>query len=420
MMNSDSPAGAGISSGFDVAAIRQDFPALQRTVNEFPLVYFDNTAATLKPRQVIDCITRVYSDFPANVHRGIHMLSEEATNAYEETREKLARFINAASSDEIIYTLNTTDSINHVCGSWGEANIGPGDEIIVTDMEHHANFVPWQQLCKRKGARLQVVGVLGSGQLNREEFDRKLSERTKLVAVAHVSNVSGVVNPIPELARQAHAVGAMFVADCAQSVPHMPIDVQTLGADFIAFSAYKMLAPFGVGILWGRRALLDAMPPYRTGGNMIAEVSREDTRFNVTPHKFEAGTPSIADVIATGAAIDYLEALGMDAIYNHEKKISRYLHERLAALPGLRIIGDYFEGKPAIASFHLDYAHPHDIAQFLNEEGVAVRSGLHCAEPLHNALGLNSSTRASLYLYNTNEEIDRLVAAIETVAEIFA
>ena len=420
MMNSESPAGAEVGTALDVNRLRKDFPALRRMVNGHPLVYFDNTAATLKPQSVIDSISRVYSDYPANVHRGIHMLSEEATNAYEEARVKVARFLNAREPDEIVYTLNTTDSINHIAGSWGEANIGPGDEVLVTDMEHHANFVPWQQLCMRKGAKFQVAHVLSSGQLDREDFDSKLNERTKLVACAHVSNVSAVVNPIRELAEQAHRVGAIFVADCAQSVPHMPVDLQALGADFIACSAYKFLAPFGVGILWGRRELLDSMPPYRTGGNMIAEVSREHTRFNVAPHKFEAGTPSIADVIGMGAAIDYLEQWGMQAIYEHEVELSRYMHERLADMPGVRVIGDWFPGKPAIASFHLDYAHPHDVAQFLNEEGVAVRSGLHCAEPLHCALGLSSSTRASLYLYNTHDEIDRMIAAIKTVEEIFA
>ncbi|MEZ5339798.1 MAG: SufS family cysteine desulfurase [bacterium] len=419
-MNSHSPAGSGVSTKYDVARIREDFPALRRTVKGQSLVYFDNTAATLKPQTVIDTITRVYSDFPANVHRGIHQLSEEATEAYEAARLKAANFINAGDPDEIVVTLNTTDSLNHVCGSWGEANIGPGDEILTTEMEHHANFVPWQQLCLRKGAKFQVARVLPSGQLDREDFDRKLSERTKLVAVAHVSNVSGVVNPISELAAQAHRVGAVFVADCAQSVPHMPVDVQALGADFVSCSAYKFLAPFGVGLLWGRKAILDAMPPYRTGGNMIHSVSTEKTRFNVAPHKFEAGTPSIADVIGMGAAIDYLQAIGMQAISDYEHELSRYMHEELLKLPGLSIAGDWFPGKPAIASFHLDYAHPHDIAQFLNEEGVAVRSGLHCAEPLHCSLGLSSTTRASLYLYNTHDEIDRLVAAIRTVEEIFA
>ena len=419
-MSSDLSARTGISQTYDVDRIREDFPALRRTVNGCPLVYFDNTAATLKPQAVIDCISRVYSNFPANVHRGIHLLSEEATDAFEGTREKVARFLNAVSSDEIIFTQNTTDSINTVAGSWGEANIGPGDEVLVTDMEHHANFVPWQQLCMRKGARLQVAMVHGSGQLNREDWQSRLSERTKLVAMAHVSNVTGVVNPIPALAAEAHRVGAVFMADCAQSVPHMPIDVQALGADFVACSGYKLLAPFGVGVLWGRSSLLKNMPPYRTGGSMISSVSRTQTTFNVAPFKFEAGTPSIVDVIGLGAAIDYLEDIGMQALYEHEMELSRYLHESLEAQPGLRLVGDYFHDKPAIASFVLDYAHPHDVAQFLNEEGVAVRSGLHCAEPLHCALGLNSSTRASLYLYNTMEEIDRLVAAIGTVAELFA
>jgi cysteine desulfurase/selenocysteine lyase len=400
--------------------IREDFPALCRRVNDCSLVYFDNTAATLKPRHVIDTMTRVYSDFPANVHRGIHLLSEEATNAFEGSRQKVADFINAPSVDEIIFTLNTTDSINLVAGSWGEANIGPGDEVLITDMEHHANFVPWQQLCLRKGARLQVAGVHASGQLNLEDWLGKLSERTKLVACAHVSNVSGVVNPIRKLADAAHAVGAVLLADCAQSVPHMPVDVQALGADFIAFSGYKLLGPFGVGVLWGRTDILADMPPYRTGGSMISEVSRAHTTFNVPPHRFEAGTPSVVDVIGLGAAIDYIETIGMQTIYEHEIELSAYLHERLSAIPGLHMLGEYFHGKPAIASFHLDFAHPHDVAQFLNEEGVAVRAGLHCAEPLHCAMGLNSSTRASLYLYNTKEEIDRLIAAIGTVAELFS
>jgi cysteine desulfurase/selenocysteine lyase len=379
----------------------------------------DNTAATLKPRQVIDAIARFYAERPANVHRGIHLLSEEATEAYEEARGKVARFINAPSVDEVVFTRNATESLNLIAHSWAMQRLKPGDEILATVMEHHADLVPWQMVAERTGCTVRYAGLLPSGQLDLDDWHGKLSERTKLAACAHVSNVLGVVNPVAELARAAHAVGAVFVADGAQSAPHMPVDVQALGCDFFACSAYKLLGPFGVGALWGRMELLDAMPPYQTGGSMIHTVTLESTTFAAPPQRFEAGTPSIGDAVGFGAALDYLGRVGMARLHAREVRLSQYLHERLAEVPGLKLHGDWFPGKPGIASFTLDCAHAHDVAQFLNEEGVAVRAGHHCAAPLHAWLGVEATTRASLYLYNTEAEVDQLIAALGTVREVF-
>jgi cysteine desulfurase/selenocysteine lyase len=403
---------------FDIDAIRADFPALQRRVGDYPLAYLDNTAATLKPQAVIDALCDFYQHRPSNVHRGIHLLSEEATEAFENARAKVARFINAYNTNEVIFTRNTTEGINLVAQSYGQ-RLKPGDEVLVTMAEHHANLIPWQELRDRTGCTRRFANVTGSGQLDLTDWHGKLSERTKIVAANHVSNVLGSVNPIREMAAAAHAVGAVMLCDAAQSVPHMPVDVQELGVDFLSCSAYKMLGPFGVGALWGRFELLDSMPPYQTGGSMIAQVTCEQAWFAPPPARFEAGTPAIADAVGFAAAIDYLESVGMGALHERESQLSAYLHNRLAEVPGLRIIGDYFPGKPGIASFCLDYAHPHDIAQFLNEEGVAVRAGHHCAEPLHIFMGVDSTVRASLYLYNTEAEVDQLIGALGTVRELF-
>jgi len=403
----------------DPAEVRGDFPALNRRIGDYPLAYLDNTAATLKPRAVIDAISEFYANRPANVHRGIHTLSEEATDAYEGARRKIASFINARNPGEVVFTRNTTESLNLLAYCWGAHNLKAGDEVLCTVMEHHANLIPWQILSERTGCTVHYARIHDSGQLDLEDWHRKLSARTKLVAVAHVSNVLGVVNPVKDLAAAAHEKGALFLLDAAQSVPHMPVDVQDLDCDFMAFSSYKLLGPFGIGALWGRAELLKSLPPYQTGGSMIHTVTLEKTTYAEPPQRFEAGTPSIADAVGFGAAVDYLTNIGMQNLQKREAELSRYLHERLAEVPGLKVAGNYFAGKPGIASFTLDYAHPHDVAQFLSEEGVAVRAGHHCAEPLHTFLGIDSTTRASLFLYNTEAEVDQLITALGTVKEIF-
>jgi len=399
--------------------VRKDFPALNRRIGDYPLAYLDNTAATLKPRQVIEAMSEFYTERSANVHRGIHTLSEEATDAYEGARHKVAAFINAPQANEVVFTRNTTEGINLVASSWARNNLKPGDEILVTVMEHHANLIPWQIVAEQTGAKLKFARALPSGQLDLEDWHARLAGPTRLVSMPHVSNVLGVVNPVKELTAAAKNVGATVLVDAAQSVPHMPVDVQEIGCDFLAFSAYKLLGPFGVGALWGRSELLDAMPPYQTGGSMIHTVTLEVTTFADPPQRFEAGTPAIGDAIGFGAAIDYLSNIGMDRLHAREVELSRYLHERLAEIPGLRVLGDYFPGKPGIASFDLPYAHAHDVAQFLAEEGVAVRAGHHCAEPLHHEFNSESTSRASLYLYNTEAEVDQLISALGTVREIF-
>lgn len=419
MGTSASEASEPAKSGFDIAAIRADFPALKRQVNGYPLAYLDNTAATLKPQCVIDAVANHYCERPANVHRGIHLLSEEATEAYEAARSNIAGFINANCPEELIFTRNTTESVNLVAESWAMRQLGPDDEILCTVMEHHANLVPWQVVAERTGCTLRYAKVQQDGQLDLDDWREKLSEKTKLVTFSHVSNVIGLINPVKELTTAAHRVGALVLIDGAQSVPHFPVDIQGIGCDFYCFSSYKLLGPFGVGALWGRYSLLEKMPPYQTGGSMIHTVTLEGTTFAEPPLRFEAGTPAIAGAIGFSVAVDYLKQIGMEVMHAREAELSQYLHEKLAEVPGLRIVGDYVPGKPGIASFILDCAHPHDIAQFLNEEGVAVRAGHHCAEPLHDFLGVDSTTRASLYVYNTEAEIDQLINALTTVREIF-
>jgi cysteine desulfurase / selenocysteine lyase len=401
------------------AEVRDDFPALSRRVGDYPLAYLDNTAATLKPRSVIDAMSRFYSECPANVHRGIHLLSEEATDAYETARAKVARFINAPSVDEVIYTRNTTEGLNLLAYSYAMPRLKPGDEILSTVMEHHANIIPWQIVAQQTGCTLRFARIHQNGQLDLDDWHSKLSERTKIATCAHVSNVLGVTNPVRELAAAAHAVGAIFIVDGAQSAPHIPVDVRELGCDFFSCSAYKIIGPFGVGALWGRYELLESMPPYQTGGSMIHTVELEGTSFALPPQRFEAGTPAIADTVGFGAAVDYVTAVGMERLHAREVQLSEYMHRRLAEVPGLRVIGDWYPGKPGIASFVMDCAHPHDVAQFLNEEGVAVRAGHHCAAPLHTFLDIEATTRASLYLYNTEAEVDQLITALGTVREIF-
>jgi cysteine desulfurase / selenocysteine lyase len=409
------------TSALDVRAIRADFPILERQVHGKPLVFLDSAASSQRPRQVIDAMDEYYRHSHANVHRGVYTLSEEATDLYEAARKKVARFIGAKSSREVIWTRNATESINLVAYSWGRANIREGDEIISTEMEHHANIVPWQMLAKEKGATLRYIPITDQGLLKLDEFDRMLTPRTKLVAVAHMSNVLGTINPVPEIARRAHAVGALCLVDGAQSVPHMPVNVQELGCDFLAFSGHKMCGPTGIGVLWGRRDLLESMPPFLTGGEMIRRVTLESSEWNDLPYKFEAGTPAIAEAIGLGVAVDYLNGLGMAAIHAHEKEIVAYAMERLAEVPGLQVLGPTdHDQHGGLTTFTLEGIHPHDLATILDAEGVAVRAGHHCAMPLHLRLGLPATTRASFYIYTLPEEVDALVEALYRAKQIMS
>ncbi len=406
---------------FDVLAIRREFPILQQEVNGKPLAFLDSGASSQKPRQVIDCLEDYYKRYNANVHRGVYKLSEEATFAYERARGKVARFIGAASQREVIFTRNTTEALNLVAYSWGGANLQPGDRILLTIMEHHSNIVPWQLLAQRTGAKLDYLGIDGEGRLRLDELDQKLSERTKLVALTHQSNVLGTINPVRAIADRAHAVGAVVVVDGAQSVPHMPVDVQALGCDFLAFSGHKMCAPTGIGVLWGRRALLEAMPPFLGGGSMIKVVELEQSTYADLPARFEAGTPAIGEAIALGAACDYLSEIGMEAIHRHEVELLAYALERLPAVKGLTLFGPRsVEQRGAAVSFTLDGVHPHDVAAILDGENVAVRAGHHCTQPLHRQLDVPATTRASFYIYNTHEDVDRLAAGLEKARRMFA
>ncbi len=407
--------------GFDVQAVRADFPILERNINGKKLVFLDSAASSQKPLQVIEAISNYYRTSHANVHRGIYRLSEEATDAYENARGRVARFINANSKNEIIFTRNTTESINLVAFSWARANVNAGDEILLTEMEHHANLVPWQLVAQEKDARLRFIPITDDGLLDLTEMDNLLTERTKLVAFTQASNVLGTLTPVREIVDLAHSVGAVTVVDGAQGVPHMPVDVQALGCDFYAFSSHKMCGPTGVGVLWGRRELLEGMPPFMAGGEMIRRVELEHSEWAEIPHKFEAGTPAIAEAIGLGAAVDYLSDLGMEAVRAHEKELTAYALERLVEVPGLTVYGPTdLEVRGGVTAFALDSAHPHDIATILDSEAVAVRAGHHCAMPLHKRLCLPASTRASFYIYNTPEEIDRLIEALYKVKHIFS
>jgi cysteine desulfurase / selenocysteine lyase len=402
------------------AKLREDFPILQQTVHDGrPLVFLDNAASTQRPRQVIAVLRRVYEHDYANVHRGIHTLSERSTAQYEEARRKVQAFIGAQHDREIIFTSGTTDSINTVARSWGDANVRAGDEILVTTMEHHSNLVPWQQLAERTGAVIRHIPITDEGVLILDTLDTLLTDRTKIVAVASVSNVLGTVNPIAEIARRAHAAGAVLLVDAAQSVPHLPTDVRTLGADFLAFSGHKMLGPTGIGVLWGREELLDAMPPFLGGGSMINRVYPDHFTPAELPAKFEAGTPPIAPAIALGAAIDYLNAIGLEAVQHHEHELARYAYERVQAIDGLTILGPPPELRSGLVSFTLSAVHAHDVAQVLDMHGIAVRAGHHCTQPLHDRLGITASSRASFYLYNTPAEVDLLVEVLGQIQERF-
>jgi len=404
----------------NVTKIRADFPILMRKIGGKPLVYLDNAATSQKPKAVIDAIDRYYREYNANVHRGIHRLSEEATVAFEQSREEFARFIGARTAKEIIFVRNATEALNLVALSWARANLKSGDRILLTEMEHHSNIVPWQMLAKEKGLRIDYVEIRDDGILNWENFERLINENPKVLSLAHVSNALGTINPVKQMAREAHKVGATVIVDAAQSVPHMPVDVADLECDFMAASGHKMLAPTGIGMLYGRQDLLDHMEPLMGGGEMIKEVHLQDARWNDLPWKFEAGTPNIEGVIGLGAAVNYLTKLGMQNVREHEKDITRYAIERLAGVKGLILYGTKeIEKRGAVISFNLGDIHAHDLATVLDTQGIAIRSGQHCAQPLMERLKVPATSRASFYIYNTRREVDILVRALEKARKMF-
>ncbi len=404
----------------DVKNIRKDFPILDRKIHGQPLVYLDNAATSQKPTSVIKAITDYYEQTNANVHRGIHTLSEEATEAYEGVREKVRAFIDAPSTREIIFTRNTSEALNLLAYSYGRQHVLAGDEILITEMEHHSNFVPWQQLAKEREAKLVFLEQTPQGEIDLEAAKRQINERTRIVSITQMSNVLGVITPVRELAEIAHAKGAIVIVDGAQGVPHLQTSVRELGCDFLAFSFHKMLGPTGVGVLWGKEELLEAMPPFMTGGDMISSVSKERTLWNELPWKFEAGTPNIADVIASGAAIDYLNALGMDAVREHEVAITKYALDQLQKLGSIEIYGPLDATKRGgVLSFNFFDVHPHDLGQILNDSGVAIRAGHHCCQPLMRELNVQGTARASFYIYNTMEEVDALVSALKEAHKVF-
>ncbi len=405
--------------GLNVAAIREDFPILQQSVNGKPLVYLDSAATSQKPEAVLRAMDEYYRRHNANVHRGVYALAEEATARYEGARKKIQKFINAKSYREVIFVRNATEALNLVAYAWGRANVRAGDEIVATVLEHHANLVPWQLLAQAKGARLKFIGADEQARLRAHDIETQISEKTKLVAATMASNVAGTLTPIRQIIARAHAVGAVCVVDAAQATPHLPVDVQSLDCDFLAFSGHKMLGPF-VGVLYGKRALLEQMEPFLSGGDMIREVYWEEARWNELPWKFEAGTPAIAEAIGLGAAVDYLTGLGMENVRAHEHDLTAYALARLREVEGIRIIGPASPAeRVGVIAFDLLGVHPHDITQILDREGICVRGGHHCAMPLHEYYGLAATTRASFYVYNTPDEIDQLVATLAQVRQIF-
>ncbi|MDA1278663.1 MAG: cysteine desulfurase [Chloroflexi bacterium] len=408
------------SRRFDVDAIRADFPILSRKINGQTLVYLDNAATSQTPRQVIGALTDYYERMNANVHRGVHTLSIESTEAYELARTKVATFINAPEPESVIWTRNTSESLNLVASTWGQANVQAGDNIVISAMEHHSNIVPWQQLAAKKNAELRYLGVNADGALDLASIDSAIDSRTKIVAVTHMSNVLGTVVPIVELARRAHQAGAVILVDAAQSVPHMPVDVQALDVDFLCFSAHKMLGPTGIGVLYGRKELLEEMPPYMFGGDMILEVTYEDATWNDLPYKFEAGTPNIADAIATGAAVDYLTELGMDNIWEHEQRLTAYAVNQISKLEKVKILGPKDPSlRGGVISFIHEAIHPHDLGTALDRQGIAIRTGHHCAMPLVRSFDVVAAARASFYIYNTESEVDALVNGISEAERYF-
>jgi len=403
----------------DIERVRKDFPILQTLARGKPLVFLDSAASAQKPQAVIDAMVDLYSRSYANIHRGVYELSERSTAAFEATREKVRSFLGAAETREIVFVRGTTEAINLVASSFARARLGEGDEVLITHMEHHSNIVPWQMLCDEKGATLKVAPIDDDGSLIVEEFEKLLGPHTKLVALPHVSNALGTVNPVKDLVRRAHAKGVPVLVDGAQAVPHQRVDVRDLDCDFYAFSSHKLFGPSGVGVLYGKAEHLEAMPPYQGGGEMILSVSFEKTIYNEIPHKFEAGTPDIAGVVGLGAAIDYVEALGLDAIAAHDHELLEYATGALSEVPGLTLVGTAPE-KAAVLSFVLDCAHPHDIGTILDQEGIAVRTGHHCAQPVMQRYGISATARASLALYSRREDVDALVAGLAKVREVFA
>ncbi len=407
------------AAAFDVERVRRDFPILHQHVHGKPLAYLDNAATTQKPKPVIEALTHYYSSDNANIHRGVHQLAERATRHYEESRIKAQRWINAADAREIIFVRGATEGINLVAQTYGRANVGSGQEVIISGLEHHSNIVPWQILCEEKNARLRVIPINDRGEILIDKFRELLNERTRLVAIGHISNALGTINPIREVIQLAHAAEIPVLIDGAQAVPHLKVDMQALDCDFYAFSGHKMYGPTGLGILYGKKKLLEAMPPYQGGGDMIRSVTFEKTLYNDIPYKFEAGTPDIAGVIGLGAAIDYLGGIGIESIAAYEEDLLAYAEERISSIKGVRIIGTASR-KASVISFVMDGIHPHDVGTILDREGIAVRTGHHCAQPVMDRFGIPATTRASLAFYNTVVEVDRLVAGIARVKELFA
>ncbi|MEW5841488.1 MAG: cysteine desulfurase [Thermoproteota archaeon] len=409
-------------SALNVKKIRQDFPILKRKVmGGKPLVYLDNAATTQKPLAVINAISDYYMNYNSNIHRAVHQLAEEATFAFEETRQKVARFINARHTDEIIFTRNATEAINLVAYSWGRANVKRGDRVVISEIEHHSNIVPWQILTQEKGGRLEYIGVNDSGYLKMHEYEKYLaSKRVKLVSVSQMSNVLGTIIPVEKIIKMSHERGIPVLVDGAQSVPHMQVDVQKMDCDFMAFSAHKMLGPTGVGVLYVKREVLEKMPPFMGGGDMIKEVHKYETRYNDLPYKFEGGTPNIADVIGFGAAIDYLSNLGMDRVREHEIEITKYALEKITGVKGVTLYGPpNAMDRGGVVSFNIGDIHPHDLATIMNDHGVAIRSGHHCAQVLMERLDVSATSRASFYIYNTKEEVDIFIGALSEARRLF-
>ena len=418
-MPSRTPSARARERLFDVNRVREDFPALHQRVHGRPLVYLDNAATTQKPQAVLDALLRFYTTECANVHRAVYLLAEWATRDYEEARGTVQRFLNAAESREIVFVRGTTEAINLVASSFGRKHVGPGDEILISALEHHSNIVPWQMLCQERGARLRVVPINDAGELLLEEYEKLLSPRTRLVAIAHVSNALGTVNPVRQIIDLAHRRGVPVLLDGAQAVAHLPVDVRELDCDFYVFSGHKIFGPTGIGVLYGKANLLEEMPPYQGGGDMIRSVTFEKTTYNDLPYKFEAGTPNIAGAIGLAAALDYVKTVGLQAAGNYEQELLAHATETLSSIPGLRMIGTARE-KASVLSFVLEGIHPHDIGTILDREGIAIRAGHHCAQPVMQRFGIPASARASLAFYNTREEIDVLVQGIGKVREVFA
>jgi cysteine desulfurase / selenocysteine lyase len=407
------------ASTVDWNALREDFPILREQAHGHPLIYFDNAATSQKPRAVIEALRNYYEHENANVHRGLHTLSSRATEAYENARQRVGEYISAASPNEIIFTRGTTESINLVAQAWGGKFIREGDVILLTEMEHHSNLVPWQLLAERTGARLRFVPVLDDGTLNLEQIPALLAPEVKLFAFTHISNSLGTINPVAELCAKARAVGALTLVDAAQSAGHLPVNVRELGCDFLAFSGHKMCGPTGIGVLYGRREILDSMPPWHGGGEMIVSVALEKSAFKKAPHRFEAGTPNIAGAIGLAAAIDYIEGIGREIIFEHDSQLARYAAGRLNELPGTRVFGPA-EERGALVGFVMDAAHPHDLTTFADQYGLALRGGHHCNQPLMRRFGVSGTTRASFYFYNTKQEIDRMIEILHNAARFFS